>query len=71
MRSKVKIENLNIKYVTMIYPVPGWSKIKQYNDKRAIQIANLVETTWLTRYARPSEITYEEGSELIGHELRK
>ena len=32
---------------------------------------NLVETTWLTRYPRPMEITYYQGSEFIGHEFRK
>ena len=41
----------------------------QYNDKRAIFIANLVETTWLSRYPRPIGITYEQGSEFIGHEF--
>ena len=42
----------------MIDPVTGWSKITQYDNKRAISITNLVETTWLTRYPRPMEITY-------------
>ena len=43
----------------------------QYNDKRSISIANLVETTWLCRYPRPIEITYGQGSEFIGHDFRK
>ena len=38
----------------MIDPVTEWFKITQYNDKRDISIANLVETTWLTRYPRPT-----------------
>ena len=33
----------------MIYTLTGWFKITQYNDKRAISITNLVETTWLSR----------------------
>ena len=37
----------------MIDPVTGWSEITQYNDKRDISIANLVETTWLYRYPTP------------------
>ena len=45
----------------MIYPVTGWFGIKQYNDKRAISISNLVESTWLSRYTRPMEITYDQG----------
>ena len=34
--------NLNIKAVTMIYPVTGWFKVTQYDKKRAISIK-----TWL------------------------
>ena len=34
-------------------------------------IANLVETVWLYRYPIPMEITYDQGSEFIGHDLRK
>ena len=34
-------------------------------------IADLVETTWLSRYPRPIEITYDQVKELIGHEFRK
>ena len=55
----------------MIDHVTGWFKITQYDDKHDISIANLVETKWLTRYHRPTEITYDQGSEFIGHEFRK
>ena len=34
--------------------------------KDRYKFANLVETTW---YPRPIEITYEKGSEFIGHEF--
>ena len=34
-------------------------------------MANLVETMWLSRYPRPTEIMYDQGSEFIGHEFRK
>ena len=46
----------------MIDPVTEWFKITQYGDKREITIPNLVETTWLTRYPIPMEITYDQGS---------
>ena len=46
----------------MIYPVTGLSKITQYYDKRAISIVNLLETTWVTIYSRPTEIMYDQGS---------
>ena len=42
----------------------------QYSDKKAIEIANLVETTWLVRYPRQLEITYDQGGELLGHEFK-
>ena len=34
-----------MKAVAMIDPLTGWFKITQYNDKIAIPIVNLVETT--------------------------
>ena len=38
----------------MIDSVTGWFEIAQYEDKRAISTKNLVETTWLYRYPRPT-----------------
>ena len=55
----------------MIDTVTGWSKITQYDNKRVTTIAKLVETTWLTRYLKPMEITYDQGSEFIGNEYIK
>ena len=50
-------ENINLEAVTTIDPVTGWFEVTQYNDKRAMEIANLVETTWIYRYPRPMNIT--------------
>ena len=61
IQRKKQKENLNIKAVTMIDPVIEWSEVTQYNDKRAMEIANLVEITWLSRYPRPMGITYDQG----------
>ena len=55
----------------MVDTVTGWFKIDQYKNKRATSIANLVKTTWLTRYPISMEITYDKGLEFIGHEVRK
>ena len=55
----------------MINPVTGWFEITQYDNKIAIYIAKLVETTWLSRYPRPIESTYDQGSEFIGPEFIK
>ena len=54
-------EILNIKSVNMIYPVTMWFEIMHYGYKRVISIKNLVDTTWLTRYPRPMEITNDQG----------
>ena len=53
----------------LIDPVRGWFEITQYNDKISISIANFIETTWMSRYPRPMEITYGKGSEFIVREL--
>ena len=50
IRIEGQIENLILKSVTMIDTVTIWFKITQYYDKRAISIAKLVDTTFLTRY---------------------
>ena len=42
---KLHKENLNLKAVTMIDNVTAWFEITQYNDKIAISIVNLVETS--------------------------
>ena len=49
----------------------GWFEVTQYNDKIYIPITNLVETTWLSRFPRPTEITYDQGEEFIGHDFKK
>ena len=43
----------------IIDPVTGWIEVVRYDDKKAISIANLVETTLLSRYPRPIEIKYD------------
>jgi putative transposase len=59
-----------LKCVTMIDPATGWFEIRQYDDKRSITVANIVEQEWLTRYPRPSLITLDRGSEFIGEDFR-
>ena len=64
---KIKNEKLHLKLFTMINHVTEWFEIAKYDNKIAISIANLVETAWLYRYPRPIEITYDLGSEFVGH----
>ena len=42
----------------MIDPVTRWFKITQYDYKKVISIAYLVETTWLSRSSIPMEIMH-------------
>ena len=49
----------------MIDPATGWFKIKQYNDKKSITVANIVKQEWLARYPRHYLITLDQGSEFI------
>ena len=46
----------------MIDPGTGWFEITQNHDKISISIANLVETTWMSRYPIPIEIMNNQGS---------
>jgi hypothetical protein len=34
----------------MIDPATVWFEIKQYDDKKSITVANIVEQEWLTHY---------------------
>jgi transposase InsO family protein len=56
--------------VTMIDPATGWFEIHQYNDKRSITVANIVKQEWFSRYPWPTQVTYDRGSEFIGHDFR-
>ena len=70
IRRKGKKEPLICRCVTMIDPATGWFEISQYDDKRAITVANIVEHEWLSRYPWPTMITFDQGSEFIGHEFQ-
>ena len=48
-----------LRCVTMIDPVTGWFKIKQYDDKKSITVSNIIEQEWLARYPRPYLITLD------------
>ena len=60
----------SIKSITIIDNVSGWFKITQYSNKKAMEVANLVETTWLVRYPWPVKITYYLGGEFLGHKFK-
>ena len=71
IKSKVKgVKIPPLKAITMINPATGWFEIKQYDDKKSITVANIVEQEWLTHYPRPYIITLDHGSKFIGQDFR-
>ena len=64
-------KNLICRCVTMINPATGWFEIHEYDDKRSITVANIVEQEWLSRYPWPTQITIDRGSEFIGQDFQK
>ena len=65
-----KLPPLELKAVTMIDPATGWFEIKQYDDKRAITVAECIEQEWLNRYPWPRKIQMDRGKEFVGHEFK-
>ena len=59
-------ETLTLQCVTMIDPATGWFEMKTTEGKSAMEVANIVEQTWLSRYPWPQEIVYDRGSEFMG-----
>ena len=62
---------LECKCVTMIDPASGWFEIHQYDDKKSITIANIVEQEWFSRYPWPTHVIFDRGSEFIGNEFQQ
>jgi transposase InsO family protein len=58
-------KSLELWCVTMIDPATGWFEMKQLENKEAITVANIVETTWLSRYPWPTIINYDRGTEFM------
>ena len=55
----------------MIDPATSSFKIHQYDDKQAITVANIAKEEWFSRYPWPTQVTFDRGSEFIGHEFKK
>jgi transposase InsO family protein len=65
-----KLKPLICKCVTMIDPATGWFEIHEYQDKRSVTVANIAEQEWFSRYPWPTQVTYDRGSEFIGHDFQ-
>lgn len=49
----------------MIDPATGWFEMREIPNKRADEIANIVEQAWFTRYPWPTQIIFDRGSEFM------
>ena len=49
----------------MIDLATGWFEVREIDTKHVYNVAAAVEVAWLTRYPRPSIITYEKGTEFL------
>ena len=58
---KDKSDEVKLHCLTMIDPATGWFEIVDIPTKRADDIVNLLEFTWLTRYPWPTEIIMDRG----------
>ena len=47
----------------MIDPATGWFEIAKIQNKRANEVANVLEHTWLMRYPWPTEVRMDRGKE--------
>jgi hypothetical protein len=59
--------------LTMIDPATGWFEIVEIPNKRADEVSNLLEQTWLARYPWPQHVIHDRGSEFFAetHEMLK
>jgi len=58
-----KDKQVKLHAMTMIDPATGWFEIVEVPNKRADEISNLLETTWLTRYPWPTQVIMDRGRE--------
>lgn len=62
---------LECKCVTMIDPASGWFKSQQYENKRAITVANIAEQDWFARYPWLAQVVFDRGNEFLGKDFRE
>ena len=49
----------------MVDPATNWFKMKEKKKNTAINMANVVEQVWLTRYPWSTETIYDRGTEFM------
>ena len=49
----------------MIDPVTGRFKMAPITNKTAVEVADIAERTWFSRYPLPQQITFDRGTEFM------
>ena len=49
----------------MIDPATSWLEVAPIRTKEAIEVANVIEKTWLTWYPWPQKLNYDRGSKFM------
>ena len=62
-------QTLTLWALTMIDPATGWFEMTSINTKSADVIANKIETSWLTKYPRPTQVILDRGTEFMAEVL--
>ena len=57
--------------LTMIDPATGWFEIAEIPNKRADEVANILEQQWFSRYPWPQHVIHDRGTEFMAevHEM--
>jgi hypothetical protein len=50
----------------MIDPATGWFEIAEIPNKRADELSNILEQTWIIRYPWPTKVVMDRGREFMG-----
>ena len=58
-------KELTLHCMTMIDPATGWFEIIEIPSKRADELSNLLEQTWLCRYPWPQKVICDRGREFM------
>ena len=53
------------------YPTTGWFEIHQYDDKKSVTVANIVEQDWQVRYPWSAQLILAQGIKFIGKSFKK
>ena len=63
--SRKGCKDLTLCCVTMIDPATGWFEIAPWSKRSSIKIANIVEQQWFARYPKPTQVTFDQGTEFM------